>query len=566
MTRKGSSLLALLTLLGLGLAGCSTTQVDDSYSSVPPPGRMTPSTAPSPKAQARNSVAPLYREFQHLPPGEYADLLDRIREGYALPDVQHFAVDREIEGYRAKPDFLDRTFRRGARYLYYIVTEIERRGMPLELALLPVVESAFNPVAYSRSRASGLWQFIPSTGKHYGLQQNWWIDERRDVIRATNAALDYLQYLNRYFNGDWFLAIASYNGGEGTVSRAVARNAEQGRPTDFFSLDLRAETRDYVPKLLAISRIVGDPTSYGLQFAAIPNQPYFDIVDPGRQIDIGEAAVLAGITRDDMFALNPAFNRMSTPPDGPHKLLIPVDRAEPFRQALLTDDGTAKVAALTAAAEAAAMAPQPKTTTHRVRRGESLTTIARRYDVATSDIRAANNLHGSVIQPGQTLVIPRGSAAGSGVTQVAEARPEIAAQLPERQAEERREPAEKPKARVHVVRSGDTLYGVARRYGVSIPELAAANGMSSKSHLTAGERLEIPGKSGSASAGKPGAAKESTRMTYQVRNGDTLSEIADRFNVSVTQLKSWNRMRQSTSLKAGQKLVVYADPRKVNGG
>ena len=562
MTRKRSSLVALLALLGLGLAGCSTTQVDDSYSSVPPPGRMTPSTAPSPKAQARNSVAPLYREFQHLPPGEYADLLDRIREGYALPDVQHFAVDREIEGYRAKPDFLDRTFRRGARYLYYIVTEIERRGMPLELALLPVVESAFNPVAYSRSRASGLWQFIPSTGKHYGLQQNWWIDERRDVIRATNAALDYLQYLNRYFNGDWFLAIASYNGGEGTVSRAVARNAEQGRPTDFFSLDLRAETRDYVPKLLAISRIVGNPTAYGLEFAPIPNEPFFDVVDPGRQINLGEAAVLAGITRDDMFALNPAFNRMTTPPDGPHKLLIPVERAEPFRQALLTDDGSARVAA------SALEPPQPRTTTHRVRRGESLTTIARKYDVAVSDIRATNNLHGSVIQPGQTLVIPRGSPAGSGVAPIAEARPEIAAQLPENQPAQRASTTSRSSSepRVHVVKRGDTLYGVARRYGVSIPELAAANGLSSKSHLTAGARLEIPGGSGGGSARDSGSDKESTRMTYLVRRGDTLSEIADRFNVSVTQLKSWNRLRQSSSLKAGQKLVVYADPRKVNGG
>ncbi len=194
-----------------------------------------------------------------LPPEQYADLLDRIRDGYALPDVAHYAVDREVELYRKKPDFLDRTFKRGARYLYYIVQELEKRNLPLELALLPVVESAFNPVAYSRSRASGLWQFIPSSGKHYGLEQNWWIDERRDVIEATSAALTYLQYLNNYFAGDWYLAIAAYNGGEGTVSGAVRRNQSAGLPTDFFSLNLRAETRDYVPKLLAISRIVRNP-------------------------------------------------------------------------------------------------------------------------------------------------------------------------------------------------------------------------------------------------------------------------------------------------------------------
>ena len=558
MTSTRSFRLLLLACVAFAFTGCSSTPTNDGYSSLPPstqpvPGKTAPSTA-------RPPVAPTYRDFPHLPPDQYADLLDRIRAGYSLPSAQHFAVDREIEGYRARPDFLDRTFRRGERYLFYIVGEIEKRGMPLELALLPVVESAFNPVAYSRSRASGLWQFIPSTGKHYGLQQNWWIDERRDVIRATTAALDYLQYLNRYFQGDWYLAIAAYNGGEGTVSRAVQRNAAQGRPTDFFSLDLKAETRDYVPKLLAISRIVGDPTAYGLQFTAIPNQPYFDVVNPGRQINLGEAALLAGITTDDIFALNPAFNRMTTPPDGPHSLLLPVARVEPFRQALLTDDGSARVAA-------AAETPTPRQiTAHSVRRGETLSMIARRYGVEMNDIRQANNLRGSVIQPGQVLVIPRSgltAAVPPGGTLVAESRPEIAAQLPERQ------PAAtataKPKSSVHVVKPGDTLYGLARRYGVSIPALSAANGLSSKSHLTAGDRLEIPGR-GKSSASGSASATESTRMTYKVRSGDTLSEIADKFNVSVSQLMSWNRMRQSTSLRAGQKLVVYADPRRVNGG
>ena len=166
----------------------------------------------------------------------------------------------------------------------------------MELALLPVVESAFNPVAYSRSRASGLWQFIPRTGRHYGLEQNWWIDERRDVIESTQAALTYLQYLHRYFDGDWFLAIAAYNGGEGTVSRARADEARSGRGTGFFDLNLRTETRQYVPKLLAIRRIVADPQAFGLQFAPIPNRPYFDVVDPGRQVHIGNAAEIAGVT------------------------------------------------------------------------------------------------------------------------------------------------------------------------------------------------------------------------------------------------------------------------------
>ena len=542
---------AVLGLLGVALAGCSSTG-GAQYSSLPPSPQHPPASVAAVPPTGTITGMPRYREGVPATPEQHADLLDRIRAGYALPQTQHYAVDRELEWYRSRPDFLDRTFRRGSRYLHHIVLEIERRGMPLELALLPVVKSAFNPVAYSRSRAAGLWQFIPSTGKHYGLTQNWWIDERRDVLRATDAALTYLQYLHDYFNGDWFLAIAAYNGGEGTVSRAVQRNAEAGRSTDFFSLDLRAETRDYVPKLLAISRIVADPVAYGLQFAPIPNQPYFGIVDPGKQVHLGEAADLAGITRDDMFALNPAFNRMTTPPNGPHRLLLPVEQVEPFRAALASEESAQRVAAT-------AVAPPPEVQ-HRVRRGDSLTLISRQYGVPVETLRQANNLRGSVIHPGETLVIPgsaapAGAAPGAAAT-LAESRPDIAAQLPERQPAA----AAPPKPRVYTVRRGDTLWGVARKHGVTVPALASANGLSTKSQLTAGVRLQIPG---AGSASPPG---ESTRMTYRVRSGDTLSEIAEKFNVSVRQLMTWNQMRQSASLRAGQRIVIYVDPRRVNGG
>jgi membrane-bound lytic murein transglycosylase D len=550
--------LPAVAALGLALSGCSTTPQGGDYSSLPP-------SPQHPAGAKRGLDAPLAygtaREGrEQIPPQQHADLFDRVRAGYALPDTRHYAVDREVEWYRSRPDFLDRTFRRGARYLHHIVTEIERRDMPLELALLPVVESAFNPVAYSRSHAAGLWQFIPSTGKHYGLTQNWWIDERRDVLRATDAALNYLQYLHRYFKGDWYLAIAAYNGGEGTVSRAVKRNADAGRPTDFFSLDLKAETRDYVPKLLAISRIVADPPAYWLSFAAIPNQPYFDVVDPGKQIHLGEASELAGISRDDMFALNPAFNRMTTPPSGPHRLLLPVERAEPFRLALASGTGAQRVAA-------AATEPPPDVR-HRVRSGESLTGIARQHGVSVESMRARNGLRGSVIHPGDILVIPRGGAAAA--TPVAEARPDIVAQLPERLPPAGRataaptKSAAAPSTRSHQVKPGETLWGVARKYGVTVPALAAANGMTTKSQLVAGTRLQVPGAGAASAPASPAA--ESSRMTYQVRRGDTLTQIAQRFNVSVEQLKAWNQIRQASSLKAGQKIVVYVDPRRVSGG
>jgi membrane-bound lytic murein transglycosylase D len=546
------SALALLALLSLALAGCSTTGGGPEYSSLPPSPPYTPGPRPTETAAVAPQPLPDFRSGARLPSGQYEDMLDRIRAGFALPQVQHYAVDREVEWYRSRPDFLDRTFRRGERYLYHIITEIERRGMPLELALLPVVESAFNPVAYSRSRASGLWQFIPSTGKHYGLAQNWWIDERRDVLLATEAALTYLQYLHRYFNGDWFLAIAAYNGGEGTLSRAVSRNAAAGRPTDFFSLDLRTETRDYVPKLLAISRLVANPAAYGLQFSALPNRPYFDVVDPGRQVNLGDAADLAGVSRDDMFALNPAFNRMSTPPNGPHRLLLPVANAEPFRLALASEAGAARLAA-------APVVEPPRDKRHRVRRGETLSAIARKHGVSVAAIKQANNMKGSVIHPGSSLVIPRGGATASAAT-VATARPEVAAQVAERTPTAA---AAAPPARVHTIQSGDTLWGVAREHGVTVPALAAANDLTTNSRLTVGTRLQIPGGGAAASTT---AANETARMTYKVQRGDTLSQIAERFNVSVRQLMTWNQIRSSTSLRAGQQIVVYVDPQRISGG
>jgi membrane-bound lytic murein transglycosylase D len=548
-TRAAHVLLALLTLV---VSGCSTTGGGPAYSSLPPSPPYAPGHRPGDTAGTTHAVGGTLGP--QSPEGQHDDLLARVRAGFALPQVQHYAVERELEWYRSRPDFLDRTFGRGERYLYHIVSELERRGMPLELALLPVVESAFNPVAYSRSRASGLWQFIPSTGKHYGLAQNWWIDERRDVLLATDAALTYLQYLHRYFNGDWFLAIAAYNGGEGTVGTAVRRNAAAGRPTDFFSLDLRSETRDYVPKLLAISRLVASPAAYGLQFAAMPNQPYFDVVDPGRQVHIGEAADLAGVSRDDMFALNPAFNRMTTPPSGPHRLLLPVERAEPFRQALASEAGMQRLAAAPKVDE------PPRSLNHRVRRGETLSSIARRYGVEVATLRQANNLRGSVIHPGQTLVVPRRGDAGTVAPASAVAatpRPDVATQVA---SAPQATPA--PGSTTHTVKPGDTLWGVARQHGVTVPALAAANGLTTQSQLSSGARLAIPVEVTATAASAP----ESTRMTYKVRRGDTLSQIAERFNVSVDQLKSWNQIRTASSLRAGQRIVVYVDPRRVSGG
>ncbi|HTY93700.1 MAG TPA: transglycosylase SLT domain-containing protein, partial [Steroidobacteraceae bacterium] len=279
-------------------------------------------------AQAANDAIVQSSAGPRLTPADYSDLFDRMRAGFRLPDSDHSAVDRELEWYAGNPDYLGRAFSRADLYLYHIVTELEARGMPLELALLPVVESAFEPYAYSASRASGLWQFIPGTGTRYNLKQDWWYDGRRDVVESTRAALDYLQALNSEFNGDWLLAIAAYNCGEQNVERAVARNQAAGLPTDFWNLRLPAETRAYVPKLLAMARVVAHPEHYGLSFNKIPNQPYFAKVDTQGQISMHVAAEIAGLTDAELYELNPAFHRWATDPAGPYALLVPADTAE----------------------------------------------------------------------------------------------------------------------------------------------------------------------------------------------------------------------------------------------
>jgi membrane-bound lytic murein transglycosylase D len=328
----------------------------------------------------------------------------------------------------------------------------------------------------------------------------------------------------------------------------VKRSLDRGRSGDFFSLDLVTETREYVPKLLALRRLVGNPEAYGLRFAAIPNQPYFTIVDPGRQVRLDEVAELAAVPKDEVLALNPAFNRMSTPPNGPHRLLLPLEAAGTYAQAIAEGrEPTVRQAALVY---------------HSVRRGENLTSIARRYGVSPAELRAANGLSGSTIQPGQQLLVPvaAGSAAGGAALASVEARPDLGNQLPERQVA-----AAPRKPTRHLVKPGESLWSVARLHGVSVPELAAENGMSSKAQINTGQSLRIP-RSGSANTRLAARDGDAVRTTYRVRRGDTLSGIARRFDVTVQQIKDWNDLPSSNTVKAGQRLVVYVGADRVRGG
>jgi membrane-bound lytic murein transglycosylase D len=456
------------------------------------------------------------------------DLFQRMRAGFVLDDVEHATVEREVRWFASHPTYLDRTFKRGERYLYHIVNEIEARKMPLELALLPVVESAFNPVAYSRARASGLWQFIPGTGRRYDLKQNWYYDGRRDVVAATTAALDYLEFLAEEFDGDWLLAVAAYNCGEANIARAVKKNRAAGKPTDFFSLKLPRETRAYVPKLLAMRRIVHDPAAHGLEFAPIADQPYFAKVDVAAQIDLHVAAELAELAPEELLALNPAFNHWVTDPDGPHTLLVPVDRESRFTEAV------------------AALPPEKRVRVvyHHVRKGDTLGGIADKYGVSIAAIKTANKIRGTLIRPGQDLLItaaPTGMGSSASTTLVA--------------AREPRNTSNK-----HIVRRGDTLWSIARSHGVTMESIASSNGLSSDDTLAVGQVLQIRGTT--TLAATDGGAVETRSTTYVVRRGDTLSRIANKFRVRLSDLLGWNDLSSRSVIKPGQRLVMYvADTR-----
>lgn len=318
------------------------------------------------------------------------DIWDRIRRGFAMPDLDSEMVVERQAFYLNRPTFLKQVFERGARYLYHIVDELEQRGLPTELALLPMVESNYNPLAYSRSHASGLWQFIPSTGRNFNLTQDKWIDERRDVIASTNAALDYLEYLYE-MHGDWHLALASYNWGEGAVGRAVKRNLEQGLPGEYTYLRMPDETRGYIPKFQALKNIVSQPQLFNFELPHVPNYRHFTTVQAPRGIDLATAAEMAEMPIEDFIALNPGFNRPVISSSG-LSLVVPLDRVVPFRERLGEIDDADK-----------------RWKTYQLKRGEDLNTIARRHGLTLAQLRQVNGLNEqSQVSSGYTLLVPEG--------------------------------------------------------------------------------------------------------------------------------------------------------------
>ena len=400
------------------------------------------------------------------------DAWDRIRRGFAIPNLNTDLSQEWTDYYAAHPESVQRMAERAGKYLYFIVDEINRRGLPTELALLPFVESAYNPTALSRSKASGLWQFIPTTGQHFNLKQDWWRDERRDPIASTYAALDYLEKLFE-MQGDWYLALASYNWGEGSVQRAMARNEAANLPTDYLSLNMPEETRNYVPKLQAIKNIISNPRKYAVVLPPVENSPYFAMVRKNSDIDLELAARLAEMPLEDFKALNPSFNRPMIRGEHQPTLLLPTDRVETFNANLQAYKG--------------------ELTTWKVyhpRRGESYASIAKRFGVTVAALRSANGVsHRKKSASGATLLIP---ASGQGGVQLASLENPVGITPPTPSRSARRTTGARPNVRTHKIRSGDTLSSLARRYGTSVEALRALNNMKG-SKLKVGAQLRVPG-------------------------------------------------------------------------
>jgi len=524
MTTRTSILLALLLLL---VASCTTLRQETAQPGSaglaveePPPANEFPvvsasNTATAPALTAEDTTTVVAE-------AEHEDFWQLLRDDFGLPDEPHAAVTRRIREYRNNHDQVERILDRGEPYLAFIFDAVRERGFPSELVLLPFIESGYDPFAYSHGRAAGLWQFIPGTGRRYGLTQDWWYDGRRDIVASTHAALDYLDQLHQEFDGDWLLALAAYNSGEGTVHNAVQHNRRSGKPVDFWHLRLPRETAAYVPKLLAIVAIIRHPDAYGVTLQPVDMQPGFRLVDTRGQLDIGVAAELAEMDNEDLYRLNPGFNRWATHPDGPHRLAIPSDRQAVFEENLAALPDSERV----------------KWVRHRISKGETLSHIASRYDTTVAVLRSSNALRGNTIRAGHYLLVP------------------VAAKDPSRYTSLARlsgTPRTSGSRQTYTVRSGDSLWTIARRHGVKVDQLVVWNRLDNRT-IRPGQQLAIWNRGAGA-----GRGKTTRTVSYTVRSGDSLYLISQKFRVSINELRRWNELQKGKYLQPGQRLKVYVD-------
>ena len=458
----------------------------------------------------------------------------RLQQGMQLNAVDNKRVRVQLKWFLDHPGYLQRVMERARPILPFVLDELERRNLPSELALLPIVESAYQAFAYSHGRASGMWQIIPSTGRFLGLKQNWWYDGRRDIIESTHAAITYLDSLAQQFDGDWELALAAYNAGPGKIRSAVRYNKKRKRKTDFWHLTkIRNETRAYVPKLFALRELFANPEKYELDLVPVNNQVSYEIVELDGQIDLALAADLAGITVNQLYQLNPAFNRWATAPNGPHRLLLPREKAEQFKLAVAKIPPSERI----------------NWVRHKIRNGETLSHISRKYRTTVGLIKKVNNIRGNRIRAGKYLMVPTATRSLNTYT-LSENSRKAAIQNTNRSGTKR----------IHIVRPGQSLWSISRNYNVTTRALAKWNGIAPIDTLSVGQKLVVwtkPGLSQTVSISQTRPSNALHTLRYTVRKGDSLYLIANRFNIRVADIKRWNQVGKY--LHPGQKLKLYVD-------
>ena len=458
---------------------------------------------------------------------EYPDIWSRIGGGLQFAyDYDNARIDEQLAFYIDNPSYLKIVTERASPFIYEIVEEVERRGLPTELALLPIVESAFNPNAVSPGNSVGLWQIASSTAPVLGLKRDWWYDGSRDPIASTSAALGYLTQLQQMFDESWLLALAAYNTGPGNVRKAITRNEQRDREVDYWSLNLPSITEDFVPKLIALSRLVATPDHYGMELAEVPNVPVVTLVEVGFQLDLALAASIAGLEPQTLYQLNPGFQQWATHPDGPYSLLMPIDVVDTFKNNL-QDQGE-----------------PPSVTWDRyvVQRGDTLSGIARQFRTQVGVLQQVNAIKGSRIIAGESLLIPRAYNSTS---------PLPAPNAPVYSSANNETVVPEAPTR-YQVRSGDSLWRIATRYRIKVADIAQWNQLDPGDVLKPGQVLLLQSGSGLASASNN--TGEQPSQPYVVRSGDSLSGIARRFGVTADDIALWNGIKTGDLIHPGQRL------------
>ena len=496
-------------------------------------------TAPSSRAMVSGNDFNAYIVENNI--AERHTIWEQMRRGkrMSLPPVNQW-IEQNIKRYQRSPRYLKRLLTRGAPYMHFVVNTLHKNNMPLDLALLPVIESGYDPFAYSSRQASGLWQFISSTAKLYGLEENWWYDGRRDFVAATNGAVKLLSNLHGYAGGEWSHALAGYNAGWTTVSRRIRRNERLARKTDFWHLNLPRETRNYLLRFYALAHIIRDPEKYNISLPLIPNSRVLSFVDAGSQIDLFQAAVLAHLSPSIMHSLNAGYKRWTTPPQGPHTLVLPASHERIFREALSALSEEERV----------------RLKEHKIRSGDSLSAIAGRFNTTVGHLVKINNLKSAhQIRADANILVPAAIYPGTNYS----VRPVLSAPNIKSQSGYRKY--------IHIVQKSESLWSIAQKYDIDdYKSIAKLNKISYNPTLHPGQEimLLLPDKQAIQHSAKNVRKPMIRKIVYTVRPNDSPAKIAKNFSVPLRSVLEWNQLKQQSIIHPGQKLTLHVDVATAN--